>query len=155
MTRASGSDLLVLRAEDRRFAIPTALVREVLRAVWIEPLPGAPPAVEGLIDYRGTPIPVFDVRVRLGLPLRPLHPHDHLVVVRAGAREVALRVDRAEALVEAPEAAIRALDGTLAASELFGGVAQLEDRMLLVHDPERFLTAKEAQALERAQEGRR
>lgn len=141
-------ELLVFRAEDRRFAVASADVREVLRAVWIESLPGAPPSVEGLIDYRGTPTPVYDVRARFGLPLRPVHPMDHLVVMDVGARPVALRVDRAEALVLVDEVA--AVAAREAGEGLFGRTARVDGELLLVHDPERFLSESQRARLEAA-----
>ena len=44
-----------------RYALPAACVVEVLPWVAMKLLPGAPPGVAGLINYRGRPVPAIDV----------------------------------------------------------------------------------------------
>jgi len=137
-------DVLVFRLEHQRFGLPAHAVVEVLRAVWVEPLPVAPPVVEGLVDYRGKQLAVFDLRARFGLPLRPVQPEDHMVVVQTTARQAVLRVDRVEALASAPAATTP--PGP--AAQGLSGVVRLEDALLLIHDPERFLSEAESAALD-------
>ena len=141
---SSDEDVLVFQLDHRRFAVPASAVEEVVRAVWVEALPGAPAVVEGLVDYRGTPLAVFDMRARFGLPLRPIRVQDHLVVVKTPSRRVALRVDRVEALVKVSRQSVPVQSDRPA----FAGVARLEDALLLIHDPERFLSAAEAEQLD-------
>src|SRR5205085_8492167 len=100
-------DVLVFEVAGRRFGLPAAVVREVLRAVALTPLPKAPAVVEGLVNVRGTLVPVLDVRGRFGLPAKPLAPTDHLIVARAGGRLVALRVDHAHDLLPLTPADLR------------------------------------------------
>ena len=44
-----------------RYALPASEVVEVLRLVSFKEIPGAPRGVAGLIDYRGTAVPVLDL----------------------------------------------------------------------------------------------
>jgi purine-binding chemotaxis protein CheW len=92
-------EILVFEVDGRRFGLPAAEVRELLRAVAIVPLPLAGPAVEGVVNLRGRVVPVLDLRARLGLPARAVAPSDHLIVAQSEGRLVALRVDRALDLV--------------------------------------------------------
>lgn len=46
----------------RALAGPLGEVREVVRAIGIEPLPGARAPVTGLLVLRGSPVPVVDLR---------------------------------------------------------------------------------------------
>jgi hypothetical protein len=87
--------ILVFEIGGRRFGLPAAEVRELLRAVTILPLPLAPDVVEGIINVRGTVVPVLDIRARLRLPAKAAEPSDHLIVVEPGGRPVVLRIDRA------------------------------------------------------------
>jgi hypothetical protein len=48
-----------------RFGVPAQVVVEIVRAVAVTPISGAPDVVQGLIDYRGTIVPVFDVARRM------------------------------------------------------------------------------------------
>jgi chemotaxis-related protein WspB len=52
---------LLFQLGQDRYALEANLVVEVLPLVALKALPGAPRGVAGLIDYRGTPVPVIDV----------------------------------------------------------------------------------------------
>lgn len=87
------------------FALPAGEVVEVLRMAAPSPVPGAPAAVRGLLDVRGEVMPVIDAGVALGAPRRALRLEDHLVVLDAGGRLLALAVERVTGLRELPEGA--------------------------------------------------
>lgn len=142
--------LVVFDIERVSYALPAADVREILRAVTIVPLPGAPPVIEGIIDVRGTLLPVADIRARLGHAARPVSPDDHLIVARAGDRVLVLRVDQArEVLAVDPEDLERATSVVPGAGYL-SGIARLPDGLVLVHDLRMLLTGSEGVALEDA-----
>ncbi len=138
------TQLLSFEVGSHRFALPASLVREVTRAVAIAVLPKAPPIVEGIINFRGTVVPVLDIRQRFGLPPAPLALEQHLIIAHAGQRLVALRVDRAVDLVgvdrDSIESAARAAPG----AEYVAGIARLADGLLVIHDLESFLSLEEA-----------
>ena len=145
-------DLLTFDLGGIRCALPATDVREVVRAVSILPLPNAPAAVEGVINVRGTLVPVLDLRRRLDLPARPVALSDHLVLVRAGGRDVAVRVDRAIAVVAAGDECLEAPDAGLTTAPFISAVGKLVDGLVLVHDLRRFLDASEEASLEAAAE---
>lgn len=80
------------------FALPVTLVQEILDIRPVSPLPGAPPHLLGVIDVRGTSVPVVDLRRLLGEPPREDAPDTRFVVLfladGGAARPLALRVDR-------------------------------------------------------------
>lgn len=142
--------LLTFETADRRFALPARLLREVVRAVAISPLPRAPPIVEGIINYRGTLVPVLGIRQRFGLPPLPLAPEQHFLIAQAGSQPVALRVDRALDLVSIEESLIQPVDPVAPGAEYVAGLAKLPDGLLVIHDLERFLSLQETHHLEAA-----
>lgn len=147
---ASTHQFLEFAIADRRLGLPTEVLQEVLRAVAIAPLPKAPPIVEGVINLRGTLVPVLDLRQRFGLPAVPLAPDQHLVIARAGRRTVALRVDRALALVAVEERAIVSPESVAPGTEHVAGIAKLPDGLLVIHDLNRFLSLEEARQMDAA-----
>ncbi|HVY62287.1 MAG TPA: chemotaxis protein CheW, partial [Planctomycetota bacterium] len=118
-------EVLIFQLDDRRFGVPLAAVREVLPSLASEPLPGAPGAIEGVIDVRGEVVPVVDVRARLGLGARAISIADHIVVARAGDRTVGLRADRALGLARVPAGAFAGAEGITALEAPVAGVARL------------------------------
>jgi purine-binding chemotaxis protein CheW len=112
------------------------------------PLPGAPPAIEGVINLRGSVVCVLDIRRRLHLPPRPLEHTDHFLITRVSDRLLALRVDHALDLVQVAESDIDAV------GELGARVARLPNDLVLIQDLGGLLSASESAQLETA-EGRR
>lgn len=141
--------LVVFRLDAQRYALPLGTVERIVRAVEVTPLPGAPRLVLGAVDVAGEVLPVFDLRRRLSLPVRQVGPDDHFLIAVTARRKVAMVIDEAEAVIERePPAA--GPDGVLLYADQFSGVVQLDDGMLLVYDLEKFLSADEAHALDRA-----
>ena len=86
--------VLVVVAQGKRYALPLDHVIETMRPLPIEPVANAAHYVVGVSIIRGLPVPVVD----LGGLLAPVgtlsHPaHARFVMVRAGARHVALAVE--------------------------------------------------------------
>lgn len=142
------TSLLAFEISGRRYALPVSVVREVIRAVAIAPLPKAPPIVEGIINLRGTLLPVLDVRQRFGIPPSPVALDQHFIVAAAGSRIVALRVDRALDLLVVDETAVEPVAGIVPGVDHVAGIARLADGLLIIHDLEHFLSLDEAQELD-------
>jgi purine-binding chemotaxis protein CheW len=143
-------DLVVFEIDGRRYALPAADVREVVRAVTVSPLPGAPPIVEGLINVRGVLVPVLDLRARFRLPAKHPSHTDHLLLASAGTRLVAIRADRALDLVHVDPADVENPTAIVPDAHRVRGVAKLADGLVLIHDLRTFLKDTEAVALDDA-----
>ena len=129
-----------------------ASVHEVCQSATIAPLPWAPSAIEGILDVRGTLVPVFDVRSRLGLPPRAQALDDHLIVASAGERIAVIRVDRALDLVLVPAREIQAAGQLDVGLTHVAGVARLPDGLVVIHDLAAFLSPAESNQLAAALE---
>jgi purine-binding chemotaxis protein CheW len=140
---------LIVTVDGERFAIPLEDVIEVLPAVAARSLPGAPEVVRGLLNVRGTPVPVLDLRTRLGRPARRPDPADHVVLCHIDERTVGVWVDHVAALTEIDTADLVPVT-EVATADHVRGVALLPDGMLLVTDVRSFLDADEGLALDRA-----
>jgi chemotaxis-related protein WspB len=63
---------LLIQLGSDRYALPASGIAEVLPLVALKALPGAPRGVSGLLDYRGTAVPVIDLSaLALGVPAVP------------------------------------------------------------------------------------
>jgi purine-binding chemotaxis protein CheW len=142
--------LLTFTIDDRRFALAAGDVSEIIRAVAVTPLPGAPAVVDGVIDLRGEVVPVFNLRRRFSLTTRDVDPGDQFVVARTPRRVAALHVDRALDIVdiEMPSSTV----GGTPLHPAIAGVASLADGLALISDVDTFLSQSEAESLEVALE---
>jgi purine-binding chemotaxis protein CheW len=98
---------LTFRMGARVLAAPLDQIREIVRAVGVETLAGVRAPVTGLLELRGEPLPVVD--------LRTMHDDDELgdVIVIAGDEEgpLGLAVDKVVAVVTSQ--ALTASEGVL------------------------------------------
>lgn len=143
-------EILLLEVDGQRFALSLSHVREILRAVSVLSLPGAPEVIDGLIDLRGEAVPLLNLRHRFGLPRRDVHPTEHFVVARAGERTMALRADRAVGVAEVAAGDVESSRQSAPRIQHVSGVVHLPDGMALIHDPARFLAASEQASLDAA-----
>lgn len=141
--------VLEVALDEHRVAFDLDDVFEVLPAVEVTPLPDAPAVVRGLLNLRGEPLPVLDLRARLGLTEKPADPDDHVLVCLVAGRRLGVWVDRAEG--------VRALDAgdvtdgfDSVPTRYVAGAAMVDGGVLLVTDLEAFLTLEEAEALDLA-----
>jgi purine-binding chemotaxis protein CheW len=136
----STHEIVVFAIGERMVGFPASTVRELIRAVAVTGLPGAPRGVDGVIDVRGTLIPIVDLSERLGLSPRPLRASDQFLICNATAGTLAVRADRvlelrasvAEAVPPGAEAdaivrsLMRTSDGVIVICELSAFLAEAD-----------------------------
>lgn len=88
------------------YGVPILAVQEVLAQAEIEPVPGTPREVLGVINLRGHIVTVIDLRLRLGLPPAE-HAPGPLVVFDGATETLAARVDRVTHVRQIPDPAIK------------------------------------------------
>ncbi|HEY0476532.1 MAG TPA: chemotaxis protein CheW [Kofleriaceae bacterium] len=82
MTSASSiSSYITFKLGDELFAIDVARVREVLDLSEITRVPTAPPYMRGVVNVRGSAVPVVDLRRKFGLPAVPDTVNTRIVVL--------------------------------------------------------------------------
>lgn len=72
---------LTMRLDDETFAIDAESVREILEVVPVTRVPNAPEAVFGLINVRGSVVPLADFRVLFGMARQEPTEDTRIVVV--------------------------------------------------------------------------
>ena len=92
-----GAPLILLRLAGSAYALPAAVVREIVRLPAVTRVPGLPSFVAGLANVRGRVLCVLDLRPLLGLD----QPRGHrLVILERNGVTAGLMVDAARDLVE-------------------------------------------------------
>ena len=127
-------DVLVFEVDGRRYGLPVSQVRELQQAVTITPLPGTSPDVRGVVNVRGTVLPVWDIRTWFGLPAKELEYTDHLVIAEVRDRRLVLRVDRATELLRLEPEDVVDAGGILPGMSRVTGVAKLRGELVSLLD---------------------
>lgn len=135
--------LVVFSIDGRQFALNVASVESVHRCVEITPLPGVPAGVRGVINVRGTLMPVFDLRASMGFPQREIRASDHLIIAHTSWRTVALLVDYVSGVVPCRAEALTAAPAILPGITAVSDAVTLGGEIILMHDLDTFLTQEE------------
>lgn len=91
---------VVLRFAGARYAVDMAAVAEVVPVPPITRLPGGPPWLTGVVNWRGRVLPVIDLRPLVGAPLSPLPTSARLVVLSLDDVECGVVADMVPGLLE-------------------------------------------------------
>jgi len=129
------------RVGEQHYALDILRVQEVLASADIEPVPGAPPAVLGVINLRGRIITAIDLRLCLGFEGATVQPPCCVIVVDVPGETLGLRVDGVAEVCSVSESAIRPSPPTLGREPdpLVRGMVCRNDQMLTLIDAERLV----------------
>ena len=150
MKAATSESLVVFTLDDFQFALAIGSVERAIRAVAITPLLHAPAGVCGVVNVGGAIVPVFDPRVRFGLPPRALRVSDQFIIAHTPRRTVALVVDSIVGVVPTAEAAMISSAEILAGLDAIQGVVKLGGGMAFIHDLGHFLSREDDAVLDAA-----
>lgn len=139
---------LIFALDGQQFALPLAMVEKVVRAQAINPLPKAPAIVSGIIDFHGEIVPVMDIRLRLGLPSRPIALSDQIIIARTPHRPIAFTVEEILDVAEWRDQDRVPAEAVVAGVEFLGGVLRNQAGMILMYDPGAFFLPAEHQQLD-------
>ncbi len=78
-------------------------ITEIIGIQKITPVPDMPDYVVGVINLRGTVIPIMNVRRRFGLPVKDYDPRTCIIVVNLNETSVGLIVDQVSEVLTMPE----------------------------------------------------
>lgn len=137
-------EVLALHLAQVTYGLPLSRVAEVSLRVHIHMVPELAPPLVGFVPYRGTPVPVVDMRRRLGYPGRPPALSDHFVFAHASRLLVALVVDRVLGLVSIDPDAIRQAP---CSAVHVAGIIPMADGLMFIADLDAALTLEEERAV--------
>ena len=99
-------------------------------------LPQVPPAIEGLINLRGTVIPLVNLRKRFGLAPRPFDDETRTIVVTVHDKTIGCIVDEVTQVIRVVADQIQPvpLAMTAVAKRYIAGLARLDERLVIILD---------------------
>ena len=104
--------VLSLELQGEAFAIPAGHVHEILDPVPVTEVPGADPAVDGLINVRGRVVPLADLRLLFGMPQLQAGADARIVVIEVEIDgdpvTIGIRADKVNEVTELAAASLEA-----------------------------------------------
>jgi purine-binding chemotaxis protein CheW len=141
------SSIALCRLAGQPCAVDASAVVEILAAVAVTPLPRQPAYIAGVVDLRGTIVPVLDLRVRFGMPARPMELSDRFIVIRAAGRLLMLWVDEVEAFAPVDPTTWSSAGGLVTGDRSLAGVVSSSTGVTTIYDVDAFVAQCEADAV--------
>ena len=141
--------LVVFDLSGEAYGVSIAAVREIIRMQSITYVPDTPDFVEGVINLRGNVNPVVDLRKRFGLTVSGETDDSRIVVVDISGENIGVIVDAVTEVLHVAEDAIEPTSALMTTKDSYyiEGIAKLGDRLLILLDLERVLSAGEREVL--------
>lgn len=131
---------LTFRLGDEDYGMEIFHVIEIVGMQKITEVPDMPKYIKGVINLRGSVIPVMDVRLKFEMPERQYDDRTCLIVVRVDESTTALVVDRVNEVSEIPSNQIEPAPRTGCNSEDYlSGMGKLDDSVKILLDMDKLL----------------
>lgn len=130
------------------FCIDIGHVREIRGWTPTTALPHAPSYIKGVMNLRGTVLPVIDLSDRLGLGVTDPSPRHVIVIALLGRRTVGLLVEAVSDIMSLPPADLKPTPdiASAEAKTFVQGVFTSQDRLIRVIELARVLPPEEGEA---------
>lgn len=154
--RQNGSDddtqVVIFRLGAEEFGVPIMSVQEIVRVPEVlTRVPKTPRFVEGVINLRGTVLPVIDQRTRLGMDAIERNDRQRIMVYTLGGLRTGFIVDSVAEVLRIGRSHIEpAPELSDEQGRLITEVAKLDSdkRLVMLIDPSQLLGARERSAME-------
>lgn len=144
------SQHLTFRLGEELFAVEVSKVREVLDMVPITKVPRAPDYMRGMINVRGSVVPVVDLRTRFGMEVKEITRETRIVVLEVEVGGDKLVVGAiADAVIDVADLEAGEIEnvpriGMRWNTEFMRGIGKRNDRFVILLDINRIFSSEEA-----------
>ena len=149
--QATEERVVVFALAGELYGLDIFRVQGIIKMAAVTRVPRAPEFVEGVINLRGEIVPIIDLRKRFGLGGLDVGADTRIINVEMGDHLVGLIVDGVEEVLNIPLDVVAPPPDlvTTMDSAYLRGIANLEERLVILLDLDRVLTTSEQQALGR------
>ncbi len=152
LTADDDEQVVVFRLDKEEFGVPIESVQEIVRVPEeLTHVPKAPPFVEGVINLRGSVLPVIDLRRRLGMPTVERSDRQRVMVFLIAGMRTGFIVDSVAEVLKIHKSAIEpAPHLSVEQTKLMARMANLEkqQRMVQLIEPSHLIDTSDMAKLE-------
>jgi purine-binding chemotaxis protein CheW len=130
------------------YGIEILKVQEIKGYSAITHIPNAPPHVKGVMNLRGTVIPVVDLRRKFSMEMAEFNKFSVIIVVMVGEKVAGLVVDAVSDVLDIDSASVRPAPdfGSGSDTRFIRGVASMSEKLVVLLDIDRLVTEEEVAA---------
>jgi len=143
LSSADGVEIIAFMLHEQQFCVRTTSIREIRGWAPVTPLPHTPPEVLGVMNLRGTVIPIVDLSMKLGMPCAHTTDRSAIVVTNVIGKTIGLMVDRVSDILTVSISELQPVpDAAGSAGAYADGVIAREKAMICFLSLERIFGAQ-------------
>ena len=141
-TMSGGTNqFLTFALNDQEFGIEILRVQEIKNFTRVTPIPNMPECIKGVMNLRGTVVPIVDLRRKFNMPFSEYNQFTVIIVVNVGVKIMGLVVDAVSDVLNVGDDAIEgAPDLGSIDTSFIKGLAKSNDRLVTLLDIEQLLS---------------
>lgn len=136
------------------YGVDILRVQEIKGWDSVTPIPNTPKYIRGVINLRGTIVPIIDLRLRFNLEQLEYGPTTVVIMLKVmsdnkQSRTMGIVVDGVSDVYNMPDDQIKPSPdfGTAVETDFVKGLATVNEKMVIIVDIDRMLNAKELKAV--------
>ena len=139
--KSENLQVVAFKLRNEEYGISILNVQEIRNLVDITRVPFAQSYIKGVINLRGSVLPVIDLKERLGLEQTPYTDDTRIVTVNIGDLQVGMLVDAVTevlTLTAKPVDAKKAISGK-SVTRFLSGIGNVDGRLIIMLKPEEIV----------------
>ncbi|MBN2079472.1 MAG: purine-binding chemotaxis protein CheW [Spirochaetes bacterium] len=132
------------------YGVPVLKVQEIIGMTEIVHVPNSPDFMKGVINLRGSVVPVIDMRSRFRMDEREYDMFTVIIIVEVKDMLVGMIVDSVSDVVDMPAEDIQKTPNFTVKidTDYIEGIGQIADKLVIILDIEKILSSEELGAME-------
>jgi purine-binding chemotaxis protein CheW len=131
-----GSQYLTFQLGEEEYGIEILKVQEIKGYTPVTPIPNTPPCLKGVMNLRGTIVPVVDLRAKFAMAEAAYNKFTVIIVVKVGTKVMGLIVDAVSDVLNIPKGDIQATPdfGSQVDARFINGMATQAEKLVALLD---------------------
>ena len=140
-TTMESSQFLTFFLDEQEYGLELFKIQEIRGYAPVTPIPNVPPHVRGVMNLRGTVLPVVDLRMKFRLPPIEYSKFTVIVIAMVAGKMVGLLVDAVSDVLHVAREAMRAVPdfGSAVDTRFIDGVFQTREHLAVALNLEKLL----------------
>jgi purine-binding chemotaxis protein CheW len=136
-----GSQYLTFRLGQEEYGVEILKVQEIKGYSTVTPIPHMPAYLKGVMNLRGTIVPVVDLRAKFAMAKADYNPFTVIIVVTVETKVMGLIVDAVSDVLNIPKADVQAAPdfGGQVDARYINGMAKTGDKLVVLLDIDRVM----------------
>lgn len=126
--------IVVFKLDKEEYAVSILQVQEIKRMTDITRVPHAPDYIKGVINLRGSVLPVIDLKKRLNLALADCNDNTRIIIVKVDDLSVGIIVDAVSEVLTITRDSIEPAQSVVGgvSTDYLSGVGKLDNRLIIL-----------------------